>query len=293
MASHVDLEAPMATKHCMNQLPSSPWPSYFQPLPEAAHAPSETARVPTTLLDHLAVGPSAVPILVTSCLDGSIACLARLDATQLDMALQQHLATMEVSTRQHLRTIAAQELFVATLDAVEQEVHAPGFNDAVYLYGRMQAQMTSRAAQIHLTPHAAAGRFTVGRLDLLHACATATLHGLLNPSGDRTYQLLVPVAPLAEIQHGRGLALLYPLLDPLTFSSAANHFVLLQIMYDLLARLQADVQQDQPEHPFATTVLPVPSRLRLERDLATDGYVIDGDLATRRTAAPAADSTLR
>lgn len=63
------------------------------------------------------------------------------DAIQALPEISARRRAAEVSRRGAFRALTVRELYIATLDAVDQEARVAGFNDALYLYGRMQARI--------------------------------------------------------------------------------------------------------------------------------------------------------
>jgi hypothetical protein len=266
------------------------WPPYFQPAPPSDAEAAVGERIPVNLLDLFAVRSSPQsrpePVAVLGCLGGGVLPVRVADAAALPHALRSQLTTAAVQLRGQFRVLTAQELWVASVDAVDQVVEATGLNDPAYLYGRLQGVIRAGSGQITITASDQPGSATVGRLDLLHACARAyTTRFPLAESGGCVYQLLLPLGSVHATRQGCALALCYPTLDPALFASPDNGTVLLRITYELLARLQQDIREEQTGHPFATALLPVPSRQRLESDLVADGYRVQGDTATRAAQA--------
>lgn len=268
-----------------------PWPPYFQPASVSNQQAAATGeRLPFGLLDLFAVrgSPTARPelIAVLGCLGGGVLPVRVADTSSLPKAIQAQITTASVQLRDQFRVITAQELWVASIDAVDQVVDAAGLNDPAYLYGRLQGLIRFDIDHITVAAPDQAGCTIVGRLDLLDACARACATRFpLTEQGGFVYQLLLPLGSVHAARQGRALALCYPTLDPTHFTSPDNSVVLLRVAYELLARLQQDVRAELPDHPFANALLPVPSRQRLEADLIADGYRIQGDVAIRATPA--------
>lgn len=277
----------------MSQPPPVIWPNHFQPRPGQEQSPPEApVRIPATLLDlfYLRNAPDSPAELtaVVGCLQGDIDVLVG-DAMQaLPEDIRGQIRAAEVSRRGAFRALTVRELYIATLDAVDQEARVAGFNDALYLYGRMQALITCDMVAARTTPLNNEGRFTIGRLDLFHAYIEGVTHAFQSPAEAAAvaYHFMLPVEPAANVARGSGVALVYPILDPLIFSSIDNTFVVMRIIYDLLVRLQQDMVQEQHRHSFATAEIPVPSRQRLEGELQADGYAIRGNVAEQQLNQP-------
>ncbi|KPV54634.1 hypothetical protein SE17_02555 [Kouleothrix aurantiaca] len=249
-------------------------------------------RIPATLLDlfYLRSAPDSPAELtaVVGCLQGDIGVVVG-DAMQaLPEDIRGQIRAAEVSRRGVFRALAVRELYITTLDAVDQEARVAGFNDALYLYGRMQACIRWDRHQARTTPLNNEGRLMVGRLDLLQAYLEGSAHAFqsLIEAETTAYHFMLPVEPTANVVQGSGIALVYPILDPLISNSIDNSFVVMRIVYDLLLRLQQDMVQEQHRHAFVTAEIPVPSRQRLEAELQADGYAIRGDVAEQQINQP-------
>lgn len=264
-------------------------PAYFQPRPgQGELTTGQAPRLPAHIIDMFYLREPGIElaerVIIAGCLEGAIDVFTNEAVATLEHHLQSQIQTVDVNQRGCFRAITAKELYIATLDAIEQEVRAPGFNDAVYLYGRMQAKIAFDSGKVQVARLDNEGRFTIGRIDVLHAYKEAAARAFQNPSepGEHMYHLMVPAAPLDTIKRGYGVTLVYPFLDPLTFSGADNVFIIMRIVYDLLSRLQQDMLQEQRHHPFTTATIPVPSRHRLENELQADGYTLSGDVAIKQ-----------
>lgn len=264
------------------------WPPYFQPRRGQENPlTEESVRSTASLVDMFYfrdVESQAVELVVVlGCLGGGLTVITGEAISTLSSDLQGQVGSVEASRRGQFRAITAGPLYLMTLEAVEQQVQVEGFNDAVYLYGQMQARLSADQGRVEITPLANEGRLTVGRLDVLHAYRESLAHVFQNPydADERMVHLLLPGAPISDIQQGRGLVLVYPVLDPQMFDRADNTVIVMRIVYDLLSRLQAELSLRPGQSPLAATPLPVPSRRRLEVELRLAGYDIEGDEAIR------------
>ena len=264
------------------------WPRFFQPSPGSDTGGSEVADVQfgSHTLDLFYWGGSGgTPVLcaVIACLGGGVSLVPESQFGSLSESIQTELNSMHVSRRGVFREIRVASLYVGRLDAVEQQSNMGGYNDSLHLYATLYASLkrTNRATQPTLLN--VRGRLMVGRLDML-AAIDRSVSSAMHWGEEAVYGLLVPGGTSAETEKGANLVLLYPFLDPARFAAVGNSFVVTQIAFDLLGRLQHDVNVEQPEHPFARSVLPVPNRLRLEDALAADNYEINGDWAVKKPA---------
>lgn len=274
------------------QTPGLTWPPYFQPRPGQESPPTkELLRIPANLLDVFYFrdsedGPTEL-VVVLGCLGEDVDIVTGEAITDLPHDLKEQLKTVQVSQRQVFRSITAQELYVFSLDAVEQQAQTAGYNNAVYLYGKMHARLSPNLGRAQITPLQNEGRLTVGRLDMLHAYRESLAHVFQNPQAtdEKMYHFMVPAAPVVEVKQGRGITLVYPILDPEVFDKADNSIIVMRIVYDLLSKLQQDMIKEGNQHPFTKKNIPVPSRRRLEAELEADGYEIQSNVATKRAKA--------
>lgn len=274
----------------MADSPSDNWPEYFQPRAgqEAPQRADTSLRLPTGLLDlfylRRAADARAALVAVVACLGGAIAALPATVPDALDESLREQMQILKVNSRDRFRLITAAEVYLFRLDAMKQSVRAAGFNDAVFLYGRMQARCDYVLEELQLQALENEGRLTIGRLDLLRGIRQSLADPLAQPTAadQRTYRLFLPIGPPAETQRGRALALLYPTLDPDVFAQTDNAAFTMQIAYDLLLTLQAEMREAGVAGFFTNALLPVPDRRAVEQELEASGYRVSGDLATKR-----------
>lgn len=278
----------------MTQPTDQIWPHNFQPSPGREQPAQAPLRIPASVLDLFYLRPStanaAELAAVIGCLKGDLELVVGDQIGALPEELQAQIRAADVSRRGVFRAITARELYVAALDAVDQDMRVAGLNDALHLYVRMQAQAAPGGGAMRTVGLSQAGQLTIGRLDLLRAFLDGAEHVFQSSAdaGAHVYHLMLPAAPLAEIERGSGIVLVYPILDPLVLNSVDNSFVVMRIAYDLLVRLQQDMLGEQHGHAFGSAQLPVPSRRRLEAELQADGYAIVGDTAEQQ-AQPRAD----
>lgn len=271
---------------------------YFQPRTGQEQSSATTARrLPQRVLDMFYVRPTAeapVELLaVIGCLVGGDLLVATgATLATLPEAIRNQWQTVQVSQRGLFRTLTANELYIFTLEAMEQSANTAGFNDAITLYGRIQAKISAGAGQFQLTPLTCEGRLTVGRLDLLNAYHSALPYVFLNPETqhEKMYQLLLPGAGWQTIAHGRSAVLVYPMLATEVAHRFDNTVFTMRIVYDLLSRLQQEMVEAALHHPFITYNLPVPSRRRLEHELMLAQYTIQGDIAVKQSSQDTQDA---
>lgn len=166
-------------------------------------------RLPVALVDLFdlqAPGGRVTRVAVLNCLGGALLVAAGDALATLPAPIPAQITAATVSNRGQFRTIHARELFIATLDAVEQEVQARGLNDAVTLYARMQARVEATTEQLAVTQLTQPGQCIVGRLDMLHAYQLSVEHRFQLPSAAPAYhyQFMVPLAPREAIAGGGG-----------------------------------------------------------------------------------------
>ena len=181
------------------------------------------------------------------------------------------------------------EVFLFDLQLLEQPAGAPGWNDPVYLYGRMYGPYPESAGE---RPVGVEGQLTLTRGDLLQglvdeAAGAFRCAGTGDAEGQarRCFHMMLPGDAEAEIRGGSGLILSYPLLPAeLITDDVSNEIVVSQLLFDMLSALKEDLEREQAEHPLRGLTLPVPSRASLEQQLRSQGYEIEGDTAFRKAA---------
>lgn len=264
------------------------WPPYIQPQPGHEIPVPPGLHMPVGVVDIFSMQGAGrrhpERILVLACLGGGLMVVPTTDIHSLPATIQAQIRAIEINQRHQFRTIHAQELWIATLDAIEQEQEAQGYNDAVVLYSRMQAQCVADGRALQIQPLANESHLLVGRLDVLYGWRLG-FAAPFRQGEEQILHCLVPAAPCQMIQQGRGMVLCYPVLDPARFSNLDNVPTVLQIIYDLLAQLQHDLVTQQHADPMTRLAIPVPSRHALEQALAADGYTIRGETAIRQSTA--------
>ncbi|HEY1014164.1 MAG TPA: hypothetical protein VGE07_15740, partial [Herpetosiphonaceae bacterium] len=263
------------------------WPPFAQPRPGVAPPAPAPLRIPAAVLDLFYLGgdahPAAELVAVLGCMGGSIMLATRGSFPELPLDLQQQLRVLEINTRGLFRTVRAQEVWIASLDAVEQAAQASGYNDAISAYGRMHCRLMPRGGQLLIQPLAHDVCLTAGRIDVLHGWQMGLAAPLRHAwRGDEAHtHCCLPLAPRAAVAQGYGVSFLYPFFDPARFGGADNTPIALRIIHDVLAQLQHDMREQGSAAPLAVLNLPVPSRQQLEAELAADGYQIRGETAVR------------
>jgi hypothetical protein len=229
----------------------------------------------------------------------AVDCLGNLQALPLDDfdtlpdTSRMELAYQEMSGGGQRRLLEATEFFLFRPDLLEQPAGAPGWNDPVYLYGALYgpwpAADRKQATRIE-------GQLTITRGDLLEGLVRGVGHAFRYAGSDgvsaggardaRCFHLLLPGDREEEIRRGSGIVLAYPLLPAeLILTDVSNEFVVSQLLYDILIALKEDLEREQIVHPLRSTVLPVPSRMTLERQLMAQGYEIKGSAAVKKAEA--------
>ena len=203
--------------------------------------------------------------------------------------MQNELAFNEISNANGGRLIEASEVFLFDLQLLEQPAGAPGWNDPVYLYGRLYGPYPESASEPQVGVE---GQLTLTRGDLLQglvdeAAGAFRCAGTGDAAGQarRCFHLMLPGDAEVEIRGGSGLILAYPLLPAeLITDDVSNEIVVSQLLFDMLSALKEDLEREQAEHPLRGLTLPVPSRASLEQQLRSQGYEIEGDTAVRKAA---------
>jgi hypothetical protein len=226
----------------------------------------------------------------------AVDCLGNLRALPLDdidtfpATARTELAYHEISGGGQRRLLEATEFYLFRPDLLEQPAGTPGWNDPVYLYGALYGPWPSADRK-----HAAGieGQLTITRGDLLEGLVRGAGHafryagsGGAGARDARCFHLSLPGDREEEIRRGSGIILAYPLLPvELIQTDVSNEFVVSQLLYDILIALKEDLEREQIVHQLRSTVLPVPSRMTLERQLIAQGYEIKGNAAVKKTEA--------
>lgn len=248
---------------------------------------------PTHILDSFFTGSRHLEErewIVAVDIFGGLQFLPDTQRASLPEPVQHELAFNEISNANPGRLIEASEVFLFDLQLLEQPAGTPGWNDPVYLYGRLYGPYPESAGE---PQGGVEGQLTLTRGDLLQGlvgeaagafrCAGT---GVAADQARRCFHLLLPGDAEEEIRRGAGLILAYPLLPAeLITYDVSNEIVVSQLLYDLLSALKEDLEREQAEHPLRRLTLPVPSRAALEQQLRSQGYEIEGDTARRKVDA--------
>ena len=218
---------------------------------------------------------------------GGLQFLSGAQRTSLPEPAQHELAFNEISNANGRRLIDTSEIFLFDLQLLEQPAGVPGWNDPVYLYGRLYGPYPGSAGEPQVGVE---GQLTLTRGDLLQGLIDETTNAFryagtsaLAGQSSRCLHLLLPGDAEEEVRRGAGLILAYPLLPAaLITADVSNEIVINQLVYDLLSALKDDLEREQAEHPLRRMTLPVPSRASLEQQLRLQGYEIEGDTARKK-----------
>lgn len=267
-------------------------PRYFV---SRADAPShnnmpEEILSPAHIIDSFFIGSRHLEerewIVATDGL-GGLLMLPDAQRTSFTESAQHELAFNEISNANGGRLIEAAEVFLFDLQLLEQPAGAQGWNDPVYLYGRLYGPYPESADK---PQPGVEGQLTVTRCDLLQGIVDEAASAFRYAGTDATagqslrcFRLLLPGDTEEEIRRGVGVILAYPLLPAeLTTADVSNEIVVSQLLYDLLSALKEDLEREQLTHPLRQLILPVPSRALLEQQLLSQGYEIKGDNASKK-----------
>lgn len=254
-------------------------------------APNETPS-PAHIIDSFFIGSRHLDerewIVATDGL-GSLLMLPDAQRTSFPEPTQHELSFNEIYSANKGRLIEASEVFLFDLQLLEQPAGAPGWNDPVYLYGRLYGPYPESADKLQ---GGVEGQLAITRCDLLQgvideAASAFRYAGTEATAGQalRCFHLLLPGDAEDEIRRGGGLVLAYPLLPAeLTAADSSNEIVVSQLLYDLLSALKDDLEREQLAHPLRQLTLPVLSRALLEQQLLSQGYEIKGETAFRKIA---------
>lgn len=270
-------------------------PRYFVGRADAqspGHSP-DMSLSPAHIIDSFFIGSRHLEErewIVTVDILGGLQFLPDADRASLPEPVQHELAFNEISDVNRGRLIEASEVFLFDLQLLEQPAGMPGWNDPVYLYGRLYGPYPESANE---PQGGIEGQLTLTRGDLLQGL-TAEAAGAFRCAGAgasaaqarRCFHLLLPGDAEGEVRRGAGLVLAYPMLPAeLITADVSNEIVVSQLLYDLLSALKEDLEREQVEHPLRRLTLPVPHRASLEQQLRSQGYEIEGDTAHRKVGA--------
>lgn len=223
--------------------------------------------------------------LIARMLGGELVPLPSEQRDQLPPRLQHVVASHEVAGGATLE-LDAHCVHLFELELLEQSPDAPGLDDPVHLYGALSGPFPAQPGAPSCVRR---GQLTVTRGDLLAGLCRGVRGAFRLPAesgvarGTRAISAVLPGDRDGVIQRGEGLVLAFPLLPAdLALDEASNELMVAQLIHDVLAMLRDDARASHPSHPFAQLALPVPSRAALESRLESDGWAIEGDVATKK-----------
>lgn len=275
-------------------MPHSSLPRYFVSHADAdVGATADGGSLPLHVIDSFFIGHRHLEerewvVAVDDA--GNLRAMPSEERHQFPAVLQNEFAFNEISRNGPARLIEGREIFLFDLQLVEQPAGAPGWNDPIYLYGTLYAPLPANSGG---HPAGIKGQLTVTRGDLLDGAVRSSENafrygGLSGIEGrfSRCFHLMLAGDTDEEIKRGGGIILAYPLFPAeLLVTDVANEIVISQILYDLLSELKADLELEQIAHPLRSIVLPVVSRPDLERELKSQGYLIEGGTAVKKASA--------
>jgi hypothetical protein len=271
------------------------FPRYFIGRSDALSHDNSPGEIlpPNHILDSFFIGGRH---LVERELAVAVDCLGNLQALPLDdidtfpATARTELAYHEMSGGVQRRLLESTEVYLFRPDLLEQPAGTPGWNDPVYLYGALYGPWPSADSK-----HASGieGQLTITRGDLLEGLVRGAGRAFRyagsgggNAQDARCFHLSLPGDREEEIRRGSGIILTYPLLPAeLIQTDVSNELVVSQLLYDILIALKEDLEREQIVHSLRSTVLPVPNRVNLERQLIAQGYEIKGGAAVKKAAA--------
>jgi hypothetical protein len=223
--------------------------------------------------------------LVTIDAAGFLRALSDEELSELPEVVQQDLAFNEVIGSAASRSMDGVEFYTFHLEALEQPPETPGLNDPVYLYGTLYGPFPAASDE---SLRGIQGQLTVNRLDLLAGLVNSSKYSFHYQTGaagstSRCFNILLPGDREEEINRGKGLVMAYPLMPgEIGLGDPWNEFLVSTLIFDMLAALKEDIEQEKVNHPLRTMTLPVVNRFSFEKDLEANGYVIKGDMAMRQ-----------
>jgi hypothetical protein len=232
-------------------------------------------------IDAFVIGGARSPrrVVVARDLAGDLHLVDEDGPAGLPDALRRDVGRHEIARGRPPRFVDVDELWLYSIDLLEQPADSPGTNDPVQLYGRLSGPWGSSSSP----PQACDGQLTITRGDLLRAFAEAGSQPFLVEGGVILHALL-PGERVEDVAAGRGVVLAYPLL-PLDAGGldGGNEACVVQVFDGLVHALQDDLRNHQTSSSFAARMLPILDRRALESRLAAEGFTVEGDVAFRKT----------
>ncbi len=177
-----------------------------------------------------------------------------------------------------LRTVDAAALWLLEVEALEQTPDTPGHNDPIWLRGWLTGPDVRAGGRLAITRGDLLAGFAMGRRFPLSIASAGSAGG----RSARVLHAALPGGRPEEIAQGQGFVLAYPLVPlELQPTDPANDAVVAQLVHDVLGALRADLVAAKVDHWLCKCTLPVPSRPELEERLRLEGWVVQGNLATR------------
>lgn len=267
--------------------PDDMWPEYFQPRAdqESILAEKEGARIATSLLDifYLRASDSepASLVAVVGCMGGEIDVVCSDSFDRMPDDVKEQIQLLQINQRNRFRLIVAQKIDIFRLDALKTDISGKGFNDAVRLFGSMQARIFCHNGKTSIVLIESEGRIAIGKIDLLQSIRMGISNPLVQLIADvkKTYHMFIATGKNSEVLRGKSLALVYPLRDPDIGEIADNEEIMRNVTYNLLNSLQSDMIQSGIRIPFTENLFPVPNRAQFIEKIKEEGYEIRGNAA--------------
>ena len=165
------------------------------------------------------------------------------------------------------RQIAAVELYVFDVQAVEKQPDTPGADDPLFLYGVLRGPYPQALRD---GVSGVEGQLASTRGELLDGLVfgiQSAFHYERGRSGSSCVHAALPIDPGAS-----STVLAFPLAA--MGDDGTNELVAAQMIADVIGTMRADLGDD-----LATDPVPVPNRAQYERDLTSGGWTIKGDTA--------------
>jgi hypothetical protein len=232
-------------------------------------------------LDAFVLGGARSPrrVVVARDLAGELHLVDEDGPAGLPDALRRDVGRHEIARGRPPRLLDVEEIWLFSVDLLEEPADSPGTNDPVQLYGRLSGPWGPSSS----APRACNGQLTVTRGDLLRGFSESGGQPFLVDGGAILHTLL-PGDRVEDVASGRGAVLAYALL-PLDAGGldGGNETCAIQVFDGLVHALQDDLRKHAVGVPFATRLLPVVDRRSLESRLEAEGFAVEGDVAERKT----------
>lgn len=202
----------------------------------------------------------ALGYAVTTGKDGLLRLLAIDDRASLPAPLREQL--LSHASIAPLRTLVSlRQIYFFAMEALEPVPDTPGFNDPLWLRGRLCGPFNlGDGGDDDIEPFVATGKLATTRGDVLAALqydAPLALHTVGPQQSGRFYHLHLPGEETAPLAAGEGVVIVYPW-PALAGGGTGNDQETEALLYTILKDLQDDLRRSAITGDFVATRLPRP-----------------------------------